>query len=459
MHNLQGQHFVPPSCKPGHHQNVSFTTLAETNMATWYELPREVQHSILSIYCRDLVTDFSDSLELDPWGYQPHHLAKELKTLAWPEPPTPLVFFASALKTCRNFYNILSEEISIEDDSSPGRVLQRLQYDGMNELARNLHSRSGRHVSLLDESCYVHFIYRTVGCFWKNPMVFDTENRFCDFLMTIPQLSRLILIPHLQPWLLYETGQEEEEDSIISDSGDDGEDRDEEPFENPLDAVKYDAPSNIGSRSKHTGRVLTLGVGGNLDHCHHMRLEEGRFFTDDDGLDVVSIAGVPNKTAKSISDERELDEHELDEHELVQQSFDRSCDPELPVLCDIRDSEPDTWWLFPPEDYYYTTVDDEHCGLAEYQNHWFLVNYKLRKLYMGPNGTEAYHWDRVWDIPARQPRAKARTSPSRRTLVDKEVQTESHSTYGESQSCAMVLSPPNDSDPVGFAIEIGQSGS
>jgi hypothetical protein len=189
-----------------------------------------------------------------------------------------------------------------------------------------------------------------------------------------------------------------------------------------------------------------------------MRLEEGQFFTDDDKLDVVSIAGVLNKPAKRISDERELDENEL-QHEFQQQRFDRSCDPYLPVLCDIRESEPDTWWLFPPEDYFYTTIDDEDCGLAEYQNHWFLVNYKLRTLYMGPNGTEAYYWDNVWDIPARQLRAKARTSSSRRTLVDKEVQTESHSTYGESQLCAMVLSPQNDSDPVGFAIEIGQSGS
>jgi len=431
-------------------------------MAAWYDLPREIQHNILSIYCEDLVADFSDSLEADPWGTRPYSLVKELKTLAWPEPPTPLVFFASALKTCRNFYNIISDEIRIEDDSSPGRVLQRHQYDGMRELARNLRSHSRWQVGLLDESCYVHFIYRKVGCFWKNPMIFDTVNRFCTFLMTIPRLSRLILIPHLQPWLVHETGQEEEEDSIISDSGDEGEgedeDEDEELFENPLDAVKYDASSNVRSRSQHTGRVLTLGVGGNLDHCQHMRLEEGQFFTDDDKLDVVSIAGVLNKPAKRISDERELDENEL-QHEFEQQRFDRSCDPYLPVLCDIRESEPDTWWLFPPEDYFYTTIDDEDCGLAEYQNHWFLVNYKLRTLYMGPNGTEAYYWDNVWDIPARQLRAKARTSSSRRTLVDKEVQTESHSTYGESQLCAMVLSPQNDSDPVGFAIEIGQSGS
>ena len=102
IHNLQGQHFVPASCEDQTNPppNVSFTTLGETNMAIWYDLPREIQHSILSIYCEDFVTDFSDSLEVDPWGTRPYHLAKELKTLAWPEPPTPLVFFASALKTC-----------------------------------------------------------------------------------------------------------------------------------------------------------------------------------------------------------------------------------------------------------------------------------------------------------------------------------------------------------------------
>jgi hypothetical protein len=186
-------------------------------------------------------------------------------------------------------------------------------------------------------------------------MVFDSENRFCMFLMTIPQLSRLILIPHLQPWLLYKTGQEEEEDSFISGGGDGGE-------------------------------------------------------GEDDALDVVSIAGVANKPATRRCDYGGLDEKEFHEYMLVQQKFDPTCNHELPVLCDIRESEPDTWWLFPPEDCYTTTVDNEH---------WFLVNYKLRKLYMGPNGTEAYYWDNVWDIPARQPRAKARTSSSRRSLVDK----------------------------------------
>jgi len=386
-------------------------------------------------------------LDVDPFGHRPHHLAEELKTLAWPEPPRSLLFFASALKTCRTFNNILSNEVQIEN-SSPGRVLQRLQYHGMNELAQTLHLRSGWHRSLLDESCYIHFIYRKVGSFWKNPMIFDQENCFGigEFLMGIPQLSRLILIPHLQPWLLYETGQEEEEDILISDREDEGEGEDED--ESPLVPENCHSCEIVTTDSKSTGRILTLGVGGNLDHCHYMCLEEGQFEKDDNELDIVSIAGVPSNPAKGVPDERDLDEHELDDDELVQQTLHRSCDPELPVLCDIRDSEPDTWWLFPPEDYYHTRVDgdEEDSGLAEYENHWFLVNYKLRKLYMGPNGTEAYYWDNVWDIPARKPRPKPRTSQSRRNLTDKEVQTESHSSYGESQLRVMVRCPWNNSN-------------
>jgi len=316
-------------------------------MATWHDFPREIQHTILSIYCEDLVRDFRDSLELDPWGQRPHQLAKELKTLASPEPPQSLVFFASALKTCRNFYNILSNEIQIEDHSSPGGVLQRLQYDGMSKLARTLYSRSTWYGGLLDESCYVQFIYRKVGCSWKNPMVFDKENLFGEFLMSIPQLSRLILIPHRESWLLYETGQEDEKDDLISDSEDE-----EGEFESPLEAENCDMSKSVCNRPKQTDFILTLGVGGNLDHCHHMRLEEGQFATDDEALDIASIAGVPSIPEKGISDELKLGEHESDEHELVQQSFDRSCDPELPVHCDIGDSGPDTWWLFPPEDYF-----------------------------------------------------------------------------------------------------------
>ena len=228
--------------------------------------------------------------------------------------------------------------------------------------------------------------------------------------------------PHLEPWLLFEKAKDD------MDNIDSGEDEDDDEL---LNGKTWPWSERLTNGSKKAPFTLTLGVSGNLDHCREMRLEQGAFCIYEEPLAIVSIAGLAGEATKTETDD-----------ELVQQTLDRSCDPDLPVVCDIRDDELDTWWLFPPEDFYHTKVDGEKYGRAEYYNHWFLVNYERRKLYMGPDGTEAYHWDDLWDIPAQRPRPLNRSSRIRPKLVDKEVQTEScSSAFGESQICFMVSHP------------------
>lgn len=61
----------------------------------------------------------------------------------------------------------------------------------------------------------------------------------------------------------------------------------------------------------------------------------------------------------------------------------------LCVLSDIKASHPDTWWLFPSED----------KNSIEAQGVWCLVNYELKKIYAGPDGTTGWYWgEDIWDV-------------------------------------------------------------
>ena len=381
-------------------------------MAQWNDFPGEIQLAILSFCCNDIVAEFRNSLKSNSLSQHPYNLVRQLKNLVWPETPQSLKSFASVLKTCRNVYHIVSNEVRVEENSSPGQILQRLQYAGMGKLERALHSSRQYPYSMLDESCYIHFMYRILGCFWKNPIAFDEDNRFGWLLRRIPQRSRLILIPHLQPWLLYETAKADE-----AGTPDASEDEDEDEEFDGDDCPWSEEPAIDSDR----GLTLTVGVSGNLDHCRHLKLEQGTFSTFEEPLAIVSIAGLATDSA----------EKEIDSHKPAHPNFDRNCYPDLPVLCDVRDDEPDTWWLFPPEDFYPAKVKGEDCGLAENENHWFLVNYERRMLYMGPGGYEAYYWDDVWDIPAKQPQPLTTSSRTGPKLRDKGVQTESCLSLGE----------------------------
>jgi len=143
--------------------------------------------------------------------------------------------------------------------------------------------------------------------------------------------------------LLYETAKEDE-----ADTSDSSEYEDEDEFSH-LDGETWAWSEKVTLRSEKVGFTLTLGVSGNLDHCRHMRLEQGVFRIFEEPLAIVSIAGLAR-----VSTERDTDDHEL-----VQRSFGRDCDPDLPVVCDIGDDEPDTWWLFPPDDFYDIEVDGD----------------------------------------------------------------------------------------------------
>jgi hypothetical protein len=158
-----------------------------------------------------------------------------------------------------------------------------------------------------------------------------------------------MLIPHLEPWLLYH------------------------------------ARPNLTIIG---GPIIVVGVGGDVKYCQSIHLIEGALKLHDPEFPIVSIAGV------SFPDSP-------DDEEGVPLGAPL-CDPDLSIAQEVKHSEPDSWWFFPPEDF----------GIAVDENEWSLVNYRLRKIYSGPDGSHSYSWENPWDIETSLPDEDSETGRS-----------------------------------------------
>jgi hypothetical protein len=59
------------------------------------------------------------------------------------------------------------------------------------------------------------------------------------------------------------------------------------------------------------------------------------------------------------------------------------------IFHDIKNSPPDSWWLF---------FDDDTSHSSEIESQWCLVNYEKQKAYIGPTPTTSYFWRDKWEI-------------------------------------------------------------
>jgi hypothetical protein len=296
-------------------------------MAKWRDLSPEARRLILLRFCADLVADFNDC-HSNPWENVDYTFDSE-ESGAWPKHPESLSSFSSALQTCRYFYHTITEDIKLNGQST-GVLLQREQRQVIRDI---LTRQSDDPASGLVE---VGFLYTLAGCFWKNPIVFEDHHELEAVLAWITPKSRMMLIPHLETWLLYQ------------------------------------ARPNLALSTDQTNAIITVGVGGDVEDCLWMRLREGSSKLPGSILSIVTIAGV------AADDEVDNDENEYP-----------PCDPNIFVRRDINNSNPNTWWFFPPEDF----------GIAVDEMEWTLVNYGLQKIYCGPEGSWGRYWEDVWDVP------------------------------------------------------------
>jgi len=159
-------------------------------MAAWHDLPIEIHYHILSVFCADVIDDYTH-LEKRHHPRQPKP-RRPFRVHAWQLPPAPLISFSSALLTCRSFYNALIHDLKFNGVSS-SEVLQSLQ-------ASRLKGLVSKYRDAFEIGLHVHV--KEVGWFWKNPRVIEDPTIIPQVLaFKLSPKSLLTLLPHLEPWV------------------------------------------------------------------------------------------------------------------------------------------------------------------------------------------------------------------------------------------------------------------
>jgi hypothetical protein len=166
---------------------------------SWESLPHDIRFLILHTVCTDIISDFEE-LCTSIWD-----IAKEgyvnsdpeldfLPSLTWPAIPDPLKSFTSAITTCREFNDIILNQVKF-DGVSPPDALKTQQAATIWDITDELHD--GYLYRVIDMGLY----YQAAGPFWKNPIVI-AEMRYtpCVLQWSTPGCYSMLL-PHLEPWL------------------------------------------------------------------------------------------------------------------------------------------------------------------------------------------------------------------------------------------------------------------
>lgn len=172
-------------------------------MPTWDDLPLEFRDRVLYFFCLDIIDDYLALTEdfddcIDSIGSYFNSPSAFL-----PRSPQSLRDFSSVFQTCRHFRNVLTN-IKFKD-KSPVEILQTAQYQRLRYIIQGLSDCDG-------ENCNFGEIFRPVGCFWKNSKVLNDPECIGNVLKQLSAESFMILIPHLEDWVLQHTESKSESD-------------------------------------------------------------------------------------------------------------------------------------------------------------------------------------------------------------------------------------------------------
>ena len=159
-------------------------------MATWNSLPTEIRNLILHYFCLNVIEEYDD-LHID-WNNEEYNAPAKLK---WPKPPECLSSLASVLHTCHYFHDAITRIIKI-DDESVVKILQELQFYKLIEVQSDLYGFPNPHIGQY---------FNTVGYFWRNPRHAKKVYFIGSLRLWDDPKSSLMLIPHLEDWVKYNT--------------------------------------------------------------------------------------------------------------------------------------------------------------------------------------------------------------------------------------------------------------
>jgi hypothetical protein len=168
---------------------------------SWESLPYDVRFLVLRTVCADIISDFEELCHTAIWDIAEDGLyvisdpePSYLPPLTWPAGPDLLNSFISAITTCREFNDIILNQVKF-DGVSPPDALKTQQAATIWDIADALHD--GYTFRVIDMGRY----YQATGPFWKNPIVISEMPYIpCVLEWSAPRCYSMLL-PHLEPWL------------------------------------------------------------------------------------------------------------------------------------------------------------------------------------------------------------------------------------------------------------------
>lgn len=291
-------------------------------MATWLALPPEIQDRILYFFSLSVVHEYEKHDPADFWD----RTARPSPQLGkCPAIPHSLVSVTSALKTCRFFHNSLTNVVKL-DGQSLIEVLQNIQYRRILDLIKYYFESDAK------PEIHIGWFVESAGYFWKNPKLIDDKDAIADVLYLISRKSRMMLLPHVEQWLIRH-------------------------------AITAD----------HNHPRIKLDD-ANRPKCGNPCIDQTAVIYNDYVSNSISLLG-DIITTPSMYDEDADEDDKDDDWKFIYAYYSA-----IPLVWDLRNSQPSTWWLY-------------HNDCSGHSPGWFLVNYGDKKLYVGPDGTQAYYWE------------------------------------------------------------------
>jgi hypothetical protein len=302
-------------------------------MPSCNHLPLEIWGVILYWLCISIAADFKALQDLNSLSDEELEKLPKFRD-------TPSIKWPATPSCLRSFTSVLRTCRHFHDvikngikldGRSPKEVLLAIQYQNLDEILKREWNRLR-----IDDVSFISVarLYSAAGCFWRNEKVLTDQSLLPNILLLSSPDSRRMLIPHLQPWLLSK-------------------------------AIPY---------LRSTLKVIDIRFSG----TRTTEIEWERFVGLYAGNWVVLAGDFEYHSVGGILAPADLHEDEL-----------------FPALKDIRDSPPDSWWLFPdPRGWYQLTLD------GDYQARWNLVSYEQRKIYSAPHAMFCHIWDadNIWEV-------------------------------------------------------------
>jgi hypothetical protein len=301
-------------------------------MTTWGTLFPEIHHIIFSLFCKNIIAEYT---QFDPDKLHDDYLGP----FSWPRPPPSLLAFSAALRVNRAFHDsILGFKFNGE---SIALILRSLQAERVKQILR-AESRSGR----LNRCGYLDLgiLMKWAGVFWRNPLLRNDVELMSVILDALRPAGSILLIPHLEEWILAHSIPVFTEGTITC-----------------------DVDANLGGKGRSCMLSAAFEIG-------RWRGRTGRASTE-----VRSVKGLYQGTNL---DESFLSSSDIDLNDTTVE-FQRRLNDELILNCPVFEefeNNSGEWWLF--------TLDDA----------WIIVDYRRKRIWGNMCQQKMCYWDDVWEV-------------------------------------------------------------